>query len=122
MAKTLIGKSFTGDFAGSLAGNIQIIEKWEVTEEGVPPSYPTIKRDATLEELQAIVGEENATIITANATLNDQNTALQGERDNLTTRLSAAIAALAKVAEADASWDTTPRADVAAVLAAELGE
>lgn len=76
---------------------------------------------ATAQEVAAYVGEQNATLAAAVIAVNDLNTSLQAEKASLTQRLAAAIAALQKVAQADADWDGSPRADVAAVLQAELG-
>ena len=137
MAKTLIGTRFTGDLAGGVIGNVQVIELYEFVDDadGVAIGTREFRRDATGEELAAILGPQLATAAVANATLNAQNTTLQddtaalrnaleavtAERAALTSanaelaaRLERAVAAVDAVIAADAAWDGNVRTALAA--------
>jgi len=69
MSKKVIRKWFTGDLTGGIAGNIQIIESVVlVDDETQEESRPReVKRNATSEELGAILGPELAALTEANA-------------------------------------------------------
>lgn len=149
MAKTIIGTRFTGDLVGGIAGNVQIIEKVEYTDDdGTAIAVKDVTRPPNDGELTAILGAQLAAVAAENASLHNLNAGLQEDRDTLTAsltaanaeienlteakltaeaaaaalqqRLDVAVGTLVKVAQADASWDSSPRADVATVLKREL--
>lgn len=71
---------------------------------------------ATVDDVAAFVGANNAKLAQANATLNAQNTAQGQEIASLRAALRQAEAALAAVAAKDAEWDHSPRVAVGGAL------
>lgn len=123
MAKNIIRTTFRGDLSSGVVSNIQIIERVEyLDDDGAAIATKDIPRAATLEELGAIVTPAVAELGTANATLTEQNAALQAAVLDLRARLETAVLALAAVAHADTSWDNGVRAAVSDVLAKEIAE
>lgn len=134
MAKKLITQEFRGNIvlveggAKRLAG-ITVIDTFEVTDEDGDAHTKAVPREADDKELALLLGEETATLRTANATLHGQNSDLQAtledERKARATENAALVAlidkqrsALVAVANADRSWDDGVRKSVIDALEA----
>lgn len=134
MGKKLITQTFTGSIvvleSGKRLAGITITDTFEFTEEnGDFIGTRTVSREADAEELALLLGNETATLRTANATLHGQNSDLEAQRDDAVkahaedrSALLGLIArqreALVAVAEADRSWDDGVRKAVGEALQA----
>lgn len=91
---------------------------WE--GEGAEFFTPRIVREeATALEVQTLRDASAETLTGQLQNLNALNASLQGQVDTLTIKHAAAVNALRAVADADTSWDVSPRAQVIQVLQAE---
>lgn len=108
------------DVTGGNVGNVYFEVHQVIEEDGAQiGGAHRANVSADVADVAEYVGANNAQLAAANQTLHAQNTALQAEVEALTTRLGNAVAALHKVAEADASWDHGVRSGVTSVLTAE---
>lgn len=101
----------------TLAGHYQLEMQRRVEDAGkeiVPPSIKIV--DLTPEEGAAILGAGAADKAAEVQSLNAQFDGFRATIAALEARLARAVAALNAVAAADASWDNTPRSQVAAAI------
>lgn len=122
MIKTLLKQTVTidvtiNDGAKTITG-VNVIDTFQIADGDDVFTRDAAPRQPAEGEFAALVSEELARLRTANATLHEQNTAQQEQLVALRTLVDQAKAALLKVAEADAAWDDSPRAQVGAVLTA----
>lgn len=75
-----------------------------------------IREPATAQEIQTLRAASDETLTGTLQQYNTLNSGLQAQVADLTQRLQNAVAALRAVAQADTSWDDSPRAQVIQVL------
>lgn len=120
MVKELIKQTFNGDITivegvKRLTG-VQVTDHFDITDEDGDVLHKKTVRNATQEELTLLLGDETATLKTANATLNNQNTALQDALAAANDLAEKRLAALQRVANADNEWDESVRKYVVAAM------
>ena len=99
-----------------------INDVFEIIDDDGDTHNKVVKRDLSRDELSLVLGDTAAILREANVALNEQNTILQTRAAALEGLVAKAATALARVAQADADWDSTPRAQVVAALQAIEGQ
>ena len=122
MIKTLLKQTVTidvtiNDGAKTITG-VNVIDTFQIADGDDVFTRDATPRQPADGEFAALVNEELARLRTANATLHEQNTAQQEQLAAWRALVDRAKAALLNVAEADAAWDDSPRAQVGAALTA----